>query len=81
VLGRTVFWRAHLTRGLPRSIAIAFALVITGAVFRIVGAWLPVAMYVPVMIGAGPLWTLGFAIYTVTYAPALLSPRVDGHPG
>jgi uncharacterized protein involved in response to NO len=65
----------------PRSIAIAFALLITGAVVRIVGAWLPVAMYVRVMIGAGLLWTLGFAIYTVTYAPALLSPRVDGRPG
>ena len=65
----------------PRSIAVAFALVIAGAMFRVVGAWLPVATYVQVMIGAGLLWTSGFAIYIVTYAPALLSPRVDGRDG
>jgi uncharacterized protein involved in response to NO len=65
----------------PRSIAVAFALVIAGAMFRVVGAWLPVATYVQVMIGAGLLWTSGFAIYIVAYAPALLSPRVDGRAG
>jgi uncharacterized protein involved in response to NO len=65
----------------PRSIAMAFALVIAGAVFRVVGAWLPVTMYLWVMIAAGLLWTFGFAMYTVIYAPALLSPRVDGRPG
>jgi uncharacterized protein involved in response to NO len=65
----------------PRVIAVAFALVIAGALLRVVAVWLPASIHVQMVIGSGLLWMAGFAIYAVIYAPALLSPRVDGRAG
>jgi uncharacterized protein involved in response to NO len=65
----------------PGSIAVAFALVIAGAVLRVVAAWATGPAYVKLVTGAGLLWASGFAIYVVVHARLLLSPRVDGRPG
>ncbi|MGM3389064.1 NnrS family protein [Stutzerimonas stutzeri] len=63
---------------LPPGIAGAFVLFNLGAVARvflstvwpIAGLWL-----------AAVCWALAFALYAWRYAPMLLAPRVDGHPG
>ena len=65
----------------PRSLTVAFLMVILGAVLRVVAAWLPAPEYVQVVVASGLLWTLGFAIYALNHAPVLLAPRVDGRPG
>jgi uncharacterized protein involved in response to NO len=65
----------------PRSLAVAFLLVIAGALLRVSGAWPAPPAYVPMVTAAGLLWSAGFAIYPVVHAPLLVSPRIDGRPG
>ena len=64
----------------PRSVAWAFGAVVTAALVRVFAPLAP-SVYLPLVTGAGVLWSAGFAIFIAAYAGALLSPRVDGKPG
>ena len=60
---------------------VGYFLVIAAAIIRLVlPAWAPAYTF-PSIVVAAILWTAGFAIYLVRYAPILLRPRVDGKPG
>ena len=56
----------------------AYVLVQLGAFVRVFGvlAGLPMALHL-----SGCLWSLGFAVYAVVYAPICLLARSDGKPG
>jgi uncharacterized protein involved in response to NO len=46
--------------------------------------FLPLAfpsLYLYAIIGSGLLWSLAFAVFTITYWPILSRPRLDGEPG
>ena len=65
----------------PRSIAIAYGLVIGGALVRsLAPAVSPTITRAGVVVG-GVIWVLGYLIFLVVYAPILVSPRVDRRPG
>jgi uncharacterized protein involved in response to NO len=65
----------------PTSIAIAYGLVVIAALVRAIGPLITPTLYRGVLIVSGVAWTIAFAIFTLVYAPILLSPRVDGKPG
>jgi len=54
---------------------VAYALVIAGAVLRVAVA------HPHATIAGGILWSVGYAIFAVVYAPILTRPRVDGQQG
>lgn len=64
----------------PRRIALAFAVVLFGAAARVLAPVLWPGALAPLAV-AGVAWSAAFAVYLVTYAPALVAPRVDGKPG
>lgn len=65
----------------PRSIPIAYGLVIGGALIRsLAPAVSPTITLAGVVVG-GVIWVLGFLIFLVVYTPILVSPRVDRRPG
>ncbi len=58
-----------------------YALVLLGAVVRVL---LPLVMpqwTLPAIVGSAALWSAGFALYAVRYWPVLTRPRLDGKPG
>lgn len=59
----------------------AFALLNLAALLRVIIVVLWPGHYELLVVMAGVLWTLGFALFVVIYAPILLRPRVDGRPG
>ncbi|MBS2018809.1 MAG: NnrS family protein [Deltaproteobacteria bacterium] len=73
----------HTGRALEagRAISVSFALVVAAAVVRALGPLVDLSLYRTTLYGAGSLWTAAFAIFSVVYAPILLSPRRDGKPG
>jgi uncharacterized protein involved in response to NO len=65
----------------PASVAIAFGILAVATMVRVV---LPIAeptLYLTALKISGLAWAAAFAIFTVRYAPILVSPRVDGKPG
>ncbi|MCB9579494.1 MAG: NnrS family protein [Polyangiaceae bacterium] len=64
----------------PKLVSVAFVVITVATLLRIV-APLAGASQLPLLAVAGSLWALSFAAYLVSYAPMLLSPRVDGRPG
>jgi uncharacterized protein involved in response to NO len=66
---------------IPRRMAVAFGIVGGGALLRVVAALVAPHGQHALLMSAGTLWSAGFAIYLVTYAGALLAPRVDRKPG
>ncbi len=65
----------------PRSLAIAFGLVIFAALVRVVGAIVSGPVGLPSMHAAGGAWAIAFAIYLARIGPSLFRPRPDGKPG
>jgi uncharacterized protein involved in response to NO len=63
----------HTGRALtaPASMKAAFLLVTFGAVLRVAR----------ILDASAFLWALAFLLYTVSYAPILFAPRIDGKPG
>jgi uncharacterized protein involved in response to NO len=59
----------------------AFALINLAALVRVIIALLWPGYYELLVVIAGMLWCLGFAMFVVIYAPILMRPRVDGRPG
>lgn len=75
VASRAALGHAGLPLVVSRGTVLAYALVIAGAVLRVLvpsGA---------ALIVAGALWSLGYALFAVIYWPILTRPRVDGLPG
>ncbi len=64
-----------------RSTVFSFVCVTFAAIVRVAGPLLPFAWYRPALTIAGTSWSVAFAIYLFTYAPVLVSPRLDGTPG
>jgi uncharacterized protein involved in response to NO len=61
-------------------ITLAFAALTVAAIVRVLGPCWP-ATYQPALHASGALWALAFAIFVVTDAGILGSPRPDGQPG
>ncbi len=65
--------------GLPlqpsRATVVAYGLVITGALLRVLTA------HPHALLAAGILWSSGFALFAKEYWPILTRPRTDGLPG
>jgi uncharacterized protein involved in response to NO len=64
----------------PRVVVGAFALLLLGALLRVVAPFFT-ARYIALVTISGISWALAFVIYLASYAGALASPRVDGKPG
>jgi uncharacterized protein involved in response to NO len=55
--------------------------VLASALVRVFGPLLAPAAYLSNLEISAALWSAGFAIFTVRYAPILCRPRLDGRPG
>lgn len=64
----------------PLPVALAFGVLTAAAIVRVVGA-LALSIYSPALYISGALWSVGFAAFTVVYAPILVRARADGRPG
>ena len=60
----------------PRPIVAAYLLVSAAALLRAFGPTLAPGLYNEFMLVAGAAWIAAFALFTVTFAPILLQPRV-----
>lgn len=65
----------------PRSIAVAYGLLVLAALVRVFGPALWPGDYLATIEAAALLWIAAFGIYTVVYAPILTRERADGKPG
>jgi uncharacterized protein involved in response to NO len=64
----------------PSMVAAGYICIAGAAALRVFGtAW--GAIYTESLIASSVLWTLGFALFSICYAPILCSPRADGKPG
>lgn len=73
----------HTGRGVNTSnlTNLAFVLLNTGAVFRVMMPMLAPAQYTTWVNISGHLWVLGFVLFVLVYTSVLIRPRVDGRPG
>ncbi|MFW6052085.1 MAG: NnrS family protein, partial [Myxococcota bacterium] len=73
----------HTGRALeaPPAVTVAYALVILGAVVRVLGPVAAPALYFESVVAGGVAWATGYALFCLVYAPMLLRPRADGRPG
>ena len=58
-----------------------FVLVAGAALVRVGTPLLAPAQLLPAIIVSAALWSAGFALFAVRYAPILIRPRRDGKPG
>lgn len=66
----------------PKPImSLAFLLVITAALSRVVLTWLVPELSMPWFIYSAAAWIIAYALYVVVYLPILTTPRPDGRPG
>jgi uncharacterized protein involved in response to NO len=65
----------------PPAATLAYALVSAAALARTLGALVWPSATLRVLSVSGALWVAAFALFALAYAPILLGPRVDGHPG
>lgn len=75
--------RGHTGRILETGAAetTAYSLVMAAAVARVLVPAIVPGLTWHATVLAGILWTIAFALFTVTYWPILSRPRVDGRPG
>ena len=64
-----------------RAETLAYVLVHIAAVLRVLAALAPGSGYSPLIALSGAAWVAAFLIYFASYAPRLVSPRIDGKPG
>lgn len=64
-----------------RAETFAYVLVHVAAALRVVAALAPDLGYLRLIELSGAAWVAAFLIYFASYAPRLVSPRVDGKPG
>jgi len=65
----------------PRSVTWMLALVVLGAMVRVLGPLLLPAAHVHWIGISQGLWLAGFGLFVVVYAPMLVRPRIDGRYG
>jgi uncharacterized protein involved in response to NO len=65
----------------PAMVKVMFALLVTGALVRVLLPLLDPLHHTFWMALAGCFWILPFGMYLVSFFPMLLQPRVDGLPG
>jgi len=66
----------------PKAImSLAFLLVISAALSRVVLTWLVPDLAMSWLVFAAAAWIIAYAIYVVVYLPILITPRPDGRPG
>lgn len=65
----------------PKSIAVAYGLLVASVALRVFGASLLPLDYPTTIVAAGMLWLVSFGLYVLVYLPILLGPRVDGRAG
>ncbi len=58
-----------------------YVLVLMAAVVRVFVPLLVPVWTMPAVLASAALWSAGFALYAVRYAPVLCRPRLDGKPG
>jgi uncharacterized protein involved in response to NO len=58
----------------------SYVLVMAAAVVRVFVAWLAPSWYMESVVASAALWSAGFAVYAVRYAPMLVTPA-SGDPG
>ncbi|UPQ87458.1 NnrS family protein [Vibrio sinaloensis] len=63
------------------NMSVAFLAIFAAALVRSIAvAWLP-QYFVQWVALSGALWVIAFTLYLFHFAPMLLKPRLDGHPG
>ncbi len=62
---------------LPRPMLPAFTLIAAAAFLRVASPFLDEQAYQLTLLGSGLCWSLAFLIFSLTFAPMLLAPRVD----
>jgi len=65
----------------PKILAPIFLLMLAGAVIRVILPMIDHSHYMLWIMTSQVLWILGFSIFSATYVPMLLKPRIDGRPG
>jgi uncharacterized protein involved in response to NO len=75
--------RGHTGRPLRagRCETACYVLVLLAAVMRVGVPLVAPGQTVPAVLVSAALWSAGFALYAVCYAPVLWRPRIDGRPG
>ncbi|MCU0921261.1 MAG: NnrS family protein [Burkholderiaceae bacterium] len=75
--------RGHTARPLraDRADVACYALVLGAALVRVAVPLLMPAWSVGAVLLSAALWSAGFALYALRYAPVLIRPRLDGKPG
>lgn len=75
--------RGHTARPLraDRADVACYVLVLLAAVVRVGGPLLAPALWMQAVVASAVLWSAGFGLYALRYAPVLLRPRLDGKPG
>ena len=73
----------HTGRALvaPRPVVVAFSLMVVAGVARVATPIVFPSHYLGGIVVAGALWSAAFALYLVSFAPALVTPRPDGKAG
>ena len=74
VMPRVTLGHTGRTLGANPATLAAFMLINGAAITRVCASW-DVAHYVPLLLIAGGLWILAFALFELTYGPMLLAPR------
>jgi uncharacterized protein involved in response to NO len=65
----------------PKVLVPMFALVVLGALTRVVAPIIDGSHYTFWIAASQVMWMLGFGIFSAVYVPILIRPRVDGRPG
>jgi uncharacterized protein involved in response to NO len=62
----------------PKLVQFALALLLAGAVVRVIFPLFSMTMYTTWIAISQVLWVIAFAVFTIGYFPVFLGPRVDG---
>jgi uncharacterized protein involved in response to NO len=75
--------RGHTARALraDRADVACYLLVLAAALMRVLPPLLQPAWQMGAVLASAVLWSAGFGLYVLRYAPVLLRPRLDGKPG
>jgi uncharacterized protein involved in response to NO len=75
--------RGHTARPLraDRFDAACYVLVLLAALVRVALPLLAPALTMQAVLGSAVLWSAGFGLFAIRYAPVLARPRLDGQPG
>jgi len=65
----------------PPVLTVAFVAISASAVLRVFGPWLRADLTRAALISSATLWSLAFALYVLSNARFLMTPRPDGKPG